>query len=158
MLQKGTTISGTVELKDDSITIYNKIDGIDYEKKLSLNDIKSIEILEWNPYISSNSTDKSSQEIEYTFYPSKYKIKLNDGTVYYQKTRFKNLDVLSLETKYGKTIIYFIFVDYWVVKSKNEGIWSNSGLTDFDANNKNPNPLTAIRLDVIKNITKDEKN
>lgn len=142
---KGTKVKGIISIAEDSIVISNEIDGLYYEKKINFIDVKSIEVLEWNPYMSSISAD-SSNEIEYTFYPSKYKLKLNDGTVYYQKHRFKNIEVLDLENHYGKTRIYMIFIDYW---QKKAGEWLNSGLTAFEANNKNPNPLTANKIDIL---------
>ncbi len=155
-LSKGTVVKGEIALDDDELLLKNKVGDLNYEKIISLSEIKSIEILEWNPYMSSKYSDSKKKEIQYTFYPSKYKIKLKDGSVYYQKVRFENIEVLELENKYGTTSVYLIFIDYWIVKSKNSGYWQNSGFLEFDSNNTNPNPLTAVKLEIIRVVKGSE--
>ncbi len=155
-LSKGTVVKGEITLDEDELLLKNKVGDLNYEKSVSLSEIKSIEILEWNPYMSSKYSDSKKKEIQYTFYPSKYKIKLKDGSVYYQKARFENIEVLELENKYGTTSVYLIFIDYWIVKSKNDGYWQNSGFLEFDSNNKSPNPLTAVKINVIRTVKGDK--
>lgn len=154
-LSKGTVVKGSIAPDNDKLSLRTDIGDLSYEKEVSLSEIKSIEILEWNPYMSSKYSDSKKKEIQYTFYPSKYKIKLRDGSVYYQKARFENIEVLELENKYGKTSIYLIFVDYWILNSKNSGYWRNSGFSEFDSNNKNPNPLTGVQIDIIRTMKND---
>ncbi len=148
-------ITGITELSINSITVNNKVGNLTYEKQLNINDIESLQILEWIPQMSSKSSDSKDKEIEYTFFPSKYKIKMKDGKVYYQKARYEDLDILIIENEYGKTKVFSIFVDYWIKESSDNGYWYNSGIKDFSGNNRNPNPMTVVKIEVQSSFAEE---
>ncbi len=151
-LQNGQVIKGTTELEEKGFMVTNKVGDINYEKELNIDEIDSIEILEWIPQMTSKTSDSKNNEIEYTFFPSKYKLKLKDGKVYYQKARYENIDVLLIENEYGKTKVFSIFVDYWIKESSKKGYWFNSGISEFSGNNRNPHPMTVVKIEIKKSI------
>lgn len=90
-----------------NIQFVHHMNDFRFVKKVSLEEIQTIEILEF----VIRDTKNYSNHVWYSFEPSKIKITLNDKTNFVLSSMFSFLNSVNINTKYGSTKLYSFFAD-----------------------------------------------
>ena len=104
--------------------------------QVDINDIVSIEFLEWREYADKNNS--------FIFYPSKILLTIKKNKKY-NLQRLPEFNKIEFSENQKKIILFAYFCDYW-----ERGRWQNSNSNDRLYPTKNPLPGTLIKI-VFKN-------
>ncbi len=142
-LNKGSSASGKIKLKSSYLFIKTKKDDFVYEKKIPYKEIISIEPTLWSS--RQLQSQKKSNETPYLFYPTQYKIinTKNEELIY--EGRLPQFERFWLINNDGRTAVFAIFFDYWVINGRAR-YWYNNRSQHFNYNKTNPHPLCLKKI------------
>jgi len=152
VLAKGSRTKGTISIAGEKLQVVTKKGDFTYKKEVMFSEVKRIIPQKWRGN-KIERKGKSKNEISYVFYPVEYRI-ITSERVYSFNGRLPQFESFKLTNMMGKTTIYSIFYDYWVLIGKG-GQWHNSHSPEFKYNQTNPHPLSL--KEIIFETTKEEK-
>lgn len=154
-LVSGSTTQGVITLQREDIVISTQVNGFDYQQRIPLEEIASMEITEWFP--ANVSEEENNSEQAYFFYPIQFLVTTKQGQTYSYHSRFPGIESFHLSNDFGRTMIYSIFYDYWMNIGSNNWQWYNSQNRVFDYNTTHPLPRCLSKIEFISKIEEQEE-
>ena len=145
---------GNIIFKATKISVKFVKDGFYYKNLIDINNVKSIEFLEWQAKQIGKSKKKPNKSMFY-FFPARILFTYKDNQKFIAETRIPQLDVFTLVNQYGQTKIYSYFIDFWITLEDGSGYWHSSGNKDFFHNKINDK--TIIKIVFIEEKKKNEE-
>ncbi len=143
----GRVLSGTIQINPpEKIIIIHEVNGLEFTKELSIEDIQSILLIGWNPELIEVKKDKGKI---YKFIVSYYIIQTPDLELKIKKPLPEFLEKFTFKNKLGMIILY----TYWIDLLKQDNSWF-TGLNGPEQGERN-----FCYKDVVKKIIfKKQKN
>jgi hypothetical protein len=124
----GREVSGTFEYEKNDISIKHVKDGIHYEKKIKISEIKKIYIQSWE-----GKKDKKVKEgYTYRFDPLETNVLTRDGDQFKVRgPQFSEFQKINLQNSNGTTVLY----TFWIDLKYENGSWY-TGLPPIKGNER----------------------
>lgn len=116
-LSDGRTVKGKTTFEGPSeLMIRHTIDGIQYEKKVKMKDVRSVTFEKWQPRL----TGKNQKGKIYQFDVIEFSITDDSGNRYLVKDKlYPFWKMIRIENKHGQVPLY----SYWVDLLRDDGSW-----------------------------------
>lgn len=119
----GREVSGSFEYEKNELNIKHIKDGIPYEKKLKISEIKKMYIHSWE----GKKEKKAKEGYTYRFEPSEMSVLSRDGDTFKLKgSQFQEFQKIVLNNSFGTTTLY----TFWIDLKHDTGSWY-TGLPPF---------------------------
>lgn len=138
---------GKIEIQvPDKILIIHDVDGLEFQKEITLDQVESMIFLSWKPEFIEVKKDKGKL---YKLAVSQYIIKLSDGLELKVKRPLPEfLEKFTYRNRYGATVLYSFWMDLYQIG----GSWF-TGLSGTETGER-----TQCYKDVVKKIFFQDRN